>query len=207
MSPMHPNLIAIAGISRCGKDTFYQTLIKVKPGGIRISVGDIIREECAEFIKATTGIDPSNCTDKEKEIIRPILVGYGITKRKQTDGGYFVDKLQKKMDYISSQPSFNFAVNYFVITDIRFAEYDYDEPEWVKDINGVLVHIKRILKWVEDVKNETRTPIYLSAPNKTEEENDPKLCARADFRVEWETRNDEQMFRDTVDKFLNWYNV
>lgn len=203
---MFPRLIALCGVARSGKDTFYQTLARVRPGAIRISIGDIIRHDCQKFILDTTGINVNHCSDTEKEIIRPILVGYGITKRKQTQGKYFREKLEDMMAVISSGSEFNPDVNYFVMTDVRFAEYDYDEPDWVRDNKGLLIHVSRIMGWKPHPLYESYSPdpVYLKAPNDVEAENDPKLRAAADYRVEWENRNDIAMFEEHVNQFLSF---
>lgn len=199
---MFPRLVALGGVARAGKDTFYQALNRVRPGGIRISIGDIIRQDCKQFIKKTLGINISKCNDFEKEIVRPILVGYGIAKRKASKGTYFTQMMENAMAVHSSKETFNPNVNYFIMTDVRFAENAYDEPEWVKDNKGILVHISRIMEYEYGEKDEYggwkahRTPIpkFLTPANDTEWANESILKHKADFIVEWENKNDPDMF-------------
>lgn len=206
---MFPELIALGGVARAGKDTFYQTLARLRPGAIRISIGDVIREDCKRFIKGSTSINVHKCTDEEKEIIRPILVGYGISLRKLTSGGYFRTALDELMRDIKESPKWN-KDSYFVMTDLRFAEYEFDEPEWIKCHNGVMIHISRIMSYIEGEEDDhgrfnwfnQPKPKYLQPANDTERENDPKIKAKADFVVEWENRNDPAYFEAIVNQAL-----
>lgn len=194
---MNPKIIAIGGVSTCGKDTFFKTLAKLKPGAIRISIGDIIRRDCRNLILYTMGIDVNNCTAVEKELVRPILVGYGISLRNQTKGKYFRDAL----DAVVNDSRFN-TTTYFVLTDLRFAEYEYDEPQWVKDHGGVIVHISRYT--IGNVTGVGQKVLYKQPINDSEAENDPKLKSLADYKVVWQSINEQANFNMHVNGFLDW---
>jgi hypothetical protein len=137
-----PKLIGISGVSRVGKDSFFQGLKAAYPNVNfgRLSVGDIIRKDVADFVFEATGIDVFDCTDEEKEITRPVLVWYGNVKRKQTQGRYFIDLLEEKRKEYAVLTD----VDVLAVTDVRFCEYQYDEVHWIKE-NGFLIHLTRVL--------------------------------------------------------------
>ena len=143
------------------------------------------------------GIDVNACTAEEKELARPILVGYGISLRNQTKGKYFRDGLDAVMAGYRKSPD-----TYFVLTDLRFAEYEYDEPQWVKDHGGVIVHISRYTNC--NITGVGQKIVFKQPINDSEADNDPKLKAIADYRVVWESKNDEANFNMHVNGFLDW---
>ena len=199
---MFPKLIALAGVATVGKDTFYKTLARVRPGAIRISIADTIRSDCHQWILEQTGIDCNTCTPAEKELIRPILVGFANAKRYKTSGRYFIDKMDKVMDGYTLK-----AGEYFVLTDARFNEYAYDEPQWIKKHGGVLVHIMQYAIGdfhSADGAHNFGERLYKLPANDTEKVNDPKVWAAADYRVAWEKLNSEAHFEAHVNKFLDW---
>lgn len=134
-------LIGIAGAARSGKDTLCNALIKefkerqIKARRVSIA-GDLIKKDLYKVIKKNTSISTFTLNDKEKEIIRPMLVEYGRLMRKITRGRYFIEKLIKSREFTSNK------IN--IITDIRYAEYPKDELYWIKkEIKGFLIFIER----------------------------------------------------------------
>lgn len=195
---MFPKLIALTGVATVGKDTFYKTLARVRPGAVRISIADIIRRDCRQWILDCSGIDCNICTPAQKEIIRPILVGYGLARRYNTAGTYFINEMDKLM---LSRPLKD--GEYFVLTDARFNEYIVDEPQWIKHTwNGVLVHISQYRE--QGTFSDDTYKVYKQPANDTEARNDPKMRAVADYRVDWETLNEEAHFEAHVKDFLEW---
>jgi len=168
-------IIGISGVSRAGKDTLYQGLLDAYPEYTftRLSIADFIRIELADFIINHTGISVWNSTPEEKEIYRPLMVWYGNIKRQQTQGKYFLDRLQEQLHtrsvYVNS--------DYCVITDIRFKEFVFDEPDWVKSKGGTMIHLRRL--------DDTCTSIPPN--NELESKNDPILYQLSDISITWPT--------------------
>lgn len=167
-------LIGLAGVAKAGKDTFFQALRRAYPQYkfARLSLGDQIRHDLADFCIDTTGINIFNPTSEEKEFIRPLMAWYGDAKRKLTKGRYFIDKVQVKID-----SGYYSHADYGVVTDIRFKEFEWDEPEWIKKEGGILIHIQRQLP----------DGSYTQPANDLERLNDPKLRNCADMTMSWPT--------------------
>jgi hypothetical protein len=165
--------IGLAGVAKAGKDTFYQGLVRAYPQYkfARVSVGDIIRNDLNDFILKHTGISVWNASPQEKEQIRPLLAWYGDIKRKQTKGMYFLDQI---FALVSSQHK---DVDYAVLTDIRFKEFPFDEPDWIHNLNGKVIHIQRQLP----------DGTYAQPANDLERVNDPKVRDAADMTISWPT--------------------
>lgn len=167
------SLITLMGVAGSGKDTLCQLLIKkFNEKGIaaqRLALADALKTEISPLLEKEFSIDAFTGDPQEKDIIRPLLVAYGYAKRRVSKGKYFTDILQTKLDPNTVS----------IVTDIRYAEFDDDELHWAKRNNGVLVHIKKIIGY------DLNTPIFQAPPNEHEKENDPKLQAAANYKVEW----------------------
>lgn len=162
-------VIGIAGNSRCGKDTLYKVL-KTRFDIGRVSVGDIIKSRLKNVL-SELDLDPFTESLEKKNLARPILAEYGVLARKATNGKFFIDRLPREV-YICKS-------SLVAITDVRFAEYDYDELQYVKE-NGILVYLTRY-RMIDGEK------AVVAPANKYEAENNPILENSADIKIEWPT--------------------
>jgi len=135
-------IIAFSGAARVGKDTFTKSIIKQLNLHIpnlvceKYAFAQGVREELQEFIKNNYNIDPWTEDNKEKEIIRPLLIAHGNARRSLSNNKYWVDFLCKKLNFQSS-------VDVAVISDLRFAMTKDDESFWVKNNKGLHIHLRR----------------------------------------------------------------
>lgn len=188
-------LIGICGYAQSGKDTLCNGMIRVldknKIKAIRVSIADIIRDRISDFIKKEFDIDVCNTTPFQKNKIRPLLVEYGLIRRKESEGKFFTEILDKKIK------KFKGKYDVVIITDIRYAEYEEDELFWLKSKhNGKLVHIDRIVD-----HDQNNSPMFLTPPNEQEEKNIPLLKEKADYKLVWNTMGD--MTNSNLDYYYN----
>ena len=143
-----------------------------------------------KFLIRTNGekfkIDLSKCSNEEKELIRPLMVAYGKCRRSQTEGKYWTSLLSEKIKEFDNEDIIP------IITDVRYIEYKEDEYTWIKNYNGILIHISRKL----DSGN------LVPPANIEEKSNDNKLKAVADFSVCWETCQDTNFLYELMEKNL-----
>lgn len=177
--------IGLCGVARCGKDTMCNAMIEVlKTHGLvgkRASIADSIRSSLYKFIKEEFNIDIWNASLSEKEIIRGIMVEFGLAKRAESKGVHLTDALQPKIDL-----EFDSGTDVIIVPDIRYDVYPKDELYWAKVLNeGKIVHISKIVSY-----NEDGTPNFLPPVNEQEVENDPKLKAQSDYAMAWETKGE-----------------
>ncbi len=183
-------MIGITGVARSGKDTFYSILAKyfenkgLKAG--RLAFADDLKKELNPFTIEKFKIDLTKCTNEEKEVIRPLMVSYGKCRRSQTEGKYWTSLLDMKIKNFNKQNIIP------IITDVRYIEYKEDEYSWLKNNNGILIHISRKLD------NGNLVP----PANIEEKANDNKLKAVADFSVCWETCQDTNFLYELMEKNL-----
>jgi len=194
-------MIGISGIAGAGKDLFCKLLLK-EIQGTRIALADPLKEETRGFILQKYAIDILNCSLEEKNKVRNLLVFYGGIKRYETKGEYWTNKAQKKADACKGVP---------VVTDIRYAEYENDEVQWLKGKNkGVLIHLRKYCE-IETMDNEQVRRIYFDPPNEDERRNDPKLIEKADYSIEWphiEDAKTEEIKKELTPyakEFAEWY--
>jgi hypothetical protein len=168
-------VIGLSGVARAGKDTFSAILIKKleERGHVvkRVALADALKGDCDKFCRETLKISAYTQVPEEKLLIRPLLVWYGDAQRKRTNGQYWINLAQKKIDITNA--------DYFVVTDVRYDHYEKDEVSWIKDdCHGYLCHIS---KWtLNDGKIE-----FVPPANDHEALNDPKVKAKANYTVSW----------------------
>lgn len=158
-------IIGISGFARSGKDTFYKIFKNIysKYETItRVAFADQIKEDLKPLLFSNFKIDPFSCSDKEKEIIRPLMVSYGTHVARSLDKDFWIKKVKPKI--IHNQNN-NFIS---VITDIR---YENEQIFLQKNFKNVhLVHINRF---------------GFGPANEEEEENIPLLQSNSDYEIHW----------------------
>ena len=183
------NLIGIAGVAGSGKDTFAEIIKKVfESNGFEVnclSFAKKLKEEVAEVSKNMYGIDTTNCTREEKNLVRPLLLAHGAIMREKTKGQYWIDGIK---DLVS-----NDKIN--IITDVRFCEYECDEVDWIQSNNGIVVHITRFFE-------ENGERIYISPDNEYEKRNNKILKNKANYSFSWPTDISKQI--KYSNKFFEW---
>jgi hypothetical protein len=183
-------MIGLTGVARSGKDTFYSILNKyLKSKSLkseRLAFADNLKKEMNLFVKEKFKIDLTKCSNEDKEIIRPLMVAYGKCRRTQTEGKYWTFLLDEKIK--------EFQKNNIIpiITDVRYIEYKEDEYSWLKNNNGILIHICRKLN----------DGTFVPPANIEEKANDNKLRAVADFCICWETCQDTNFLYALMEKNL-----
>lgn len=177
---MKNRFIGVSGVATCGKDTFF-TLLKNECSRkyeidiVRFALADSLKEDMREILFEKYNIDVLNCSQLEKEKIRPELVKYAKAKRIQTKGRYWIDKLKTKIKLFSETENFS-EKTIFCITDIRYDNFEKDEIHWLKKENsGVLVYIEKFMS----------TGFVCPPANNDEKINDPKLRKSADYILSW----------------------
>ena len=176
---MKPQIIGLSGFARVGKDSLYLMASEILKqeymlSAKRYALADILKADIRDFILEKVGIDVYTTNDAEKTAIRPLLVAYGKCKRIQSKATYWTSLLQRKIESDTKS-------DVVFITDIRYAEYEEDEVQWIKKIGGELVHIS---KFTTDPN--TGNSVYVEAPNEDEANNDPVIRSHADILFEWE---------------------
>lgn len=183
-------IIGITGVARSGKDTFYSILNKYleekQIKSQRLALADKLKKELYDFVRDKFKIDIEKCDGKDKELIRPLMVAYGKCRRIQTEGKYWTSLVDPKVKELQKNKILP------IITDIRYIEYKEDEYAWLKNHNGILIHISRKL---EDGS-------VVPPANIEEKSNDNKLKAVADFCISWDTCQDTNVLYELVQKNL-----
>jgi hypothetical protein len=189
-----PIVLGVGGYARAGKDTFVKVARKILTengySSEKLAFADALKNEIGPFIKEFYGIDVWTDDTVEKTIIRPLLVAHGCQKRLQTDGKYWVDKVNEQIEKISSIRDMKKHIIF--ISDCRFPnEVDWTHDRW----GGWFVHLKKysiITPKGKPVYNEIgqlENPMWKhfdSAPNAEEAVNDPICEKNADYRLELE---------------------
>ena len=160
-------IIGISGVARSGKDTFFKCLNNIKSPSVfkRVAFADELKNDLSNLILNNFNIDIFNCSDEEKEIIRPIMVSYGVAAR-SINQNFWIDKIVNKVSSYSD-------ARIPVLTDVRYE----NEQKFLKNNfdKSILVYIKRI---------------GFGPANEEEAVNDKKLLKNIDYTVEWDSFED-----------------
>ncbi len=219
--------IGLSGFAACGKDLFSDLLSEeLESHDIslsKVSIAESLKVECRSSLVRLTGIDILNCTREEKDKVRDYLVFYGLVMRDRSGGRHWIDRVSERINHWDSifprEPVATLEYipeiceadtegleeeseewdggfpHVFCITDIRYDEYKKDEVYWVKkELKGKLIHL---------------TKEGSPAANSFEEENDPRLQEKADYKIVWPNCNSDQKeinkhLRPRVLQFIDW---
>lgn len=192
-------IIGVSGVARSGKDTFVKISMNyLHEKGItceKITLADELKEDVKYFLQQKFNIDVWTTDSELKTLIRPFLVWIGDIRRKQTNGKYFIEKVNEQISRSNSE--------YIFISDIRYSHYEYDELQWIKDI-GKLIHITQFFykskyhhELPEIIDESKLIKQYILPANDHEVVNDPKLKEKADYLVEWK-RGDNISYEDLI---------
>jgi len=191
-------VIGVGGVARAGKNLFCDLLVKQLKQKYNLHAQHFalayeLKMDCRMFVHANLNIDVFTENSEEKKMFRDMLVWYGDAKRKQTNGRYWIDKLDLRIgkEFAWGTPPIDVAI----VSDIRYDYYENDEVDWIrKEKNGPLIHVSkftygfptdgRVVKVGGEAVNKTK--IFTDPANSHEALNDPKLQKKADYLLQWE---------------------
>lgn len=160
------NIIGLGCIAFVGKDSAFTILQKYLPVQ-RVAFADALKHAVKPLINEYLGIDSFTNKPEDKKIIRPILVEFGNAVRQQNHRAW-IERVRLLVSNIVSNGRIA------VITDVRFDSSTTDEADFVqRELGGMLVNIDRILT----------DGTLLKPTNASEEENYPKIKAKADAHL------------------------
>jgi hypothetical protein len=186
--------IGIAGVARSGKDSLafeIENLIKSYKGNkiYRTSLAQPLKEDCKDFISQYLDLNVFTDSNEEKAIFREFLVWYGKVKRQQTEGKYWTNLLDERVE--------KFQPDVCIVPDIRYQQYEQDEVSWLKaKPNNILIHLQRVA-----INGEIVPPA-----NMDETINDSIIQNSADYKILWPTftdENKEENMREFAEKAFN----
>jgi len=196
-STKKPIVIGVGGLARSGKDTFVKIAKKIlKENGyssIKLAFADELKKEIGLFLKEYYDINSWTDITEEKNLIRPLLVAHGCQKRIQTNGTYWIDKIDYLIGAHHNSHIINpkEAVDVVFISDCRFPnEVDWVHNKW----GGWFVHLKKytVLHDRRPLLNEWLFA-YDGAPNEEEAKNDPLCEKNADYNLKMENAIEREL--------------
>jgi hypothetical protein len=172
-------IIGITGFAKTGKDTFAKIaknlLINKYGYDCHIfSFAEDLKKISNKIVKPNFGINCITATKKEKDSIRPILVGIGEGFR-NIDEFFWVKTVIRKINKIKINKK-----TFVLIPDVRFE----NEAKWIKsNKNSVIISINR-----KGIK----------PPNRQEIKNIPVIKNKyADLKIKWENIGSENILTNT----------
>ena len=192
-------VVGISGVARSGKNLLCDLLresLRVK--GItskQFALATELKNDCKEFLQNKCNMDVWTDITQDKSRFRDFLVWYGSLKRQQSNGRYWIEKLNSRLESYSGDVAF--------ITDVRYDSYNKDEFYWItEEKQGVVIHLKRIIN-----------NMYVEPANDHEKFNDRKIQRKSDINIVWRTFDDPyseksvmKIIDDTTDRIVNFMN-
>ena len=175
-------IVGISGNRCVGKDSFYTMLSKLHPTTAkRYAFADALKQDLFLLIHEQFDMNIFNVSGEDKEIIRPILIGYGNAWR-MVDIDHWV-KISIK--HIESELELDPTI-LPVVVDIRYKnELEYLRYKYGDDL--IHIHIDRYDAIV---------------PTFEETRNIDSVSSKADYSLEWGNNTQDEMF----DMVKNIYN-
>lgn len=174
-------MIGISGYARSGKDTFGECLVKkLAEYGIKAktyALATQLKHDISFLTEGDFNISAFTKDDKEKKIIRPLLVGYGEAWR-NANPDHWLEILD-----LNLQPK-----TLPIITDIRYE----NEAKYILKNQGFVLNLNR----------QFEDGSYVQAANKEEELNSPLVKKLSSFDLAWMTTNDHKEIEDIVESFI-----
>jgi hypothetical protein len=191
-----PIVIGVGGFARSGKDTFVKIAKKIlKEHGyssIKLAFADALKEEIDPFLIANYGISAWTDDTEQKRVIRPFLVAHGCGKREQSNGTYWINKIDQAIEGI------HFSEDVIFISDCRFPnEVDWVHEKW----GGWFVHLNKYsvksgMQYDSFTGKESgfrEWKQYDDAPNEEEAKNAPICAKKADYCLEMENAIEREL--------------
>lgn len=167
-------LIGLGAVARAGKDTFANFLTEiVQDEGYKVkrfAFADALKAELEPYLNSLN-MSAYETDSAKKAKVRPILVKHGRQRRLETNGRYWIDKIDKSVQNALKE---GYIV---IITDVRYNTNNNDELGWVHSLGGKVIYVERI-----DKNGEVVPPA-----NEEEKENDPLLRKNVDIKVSMPT--------------------
>lgn len=165
------SLIILGATRQVGKDTLCQRFMELDPRFRRFAFADRLKNDLTPFVQSAFGLYLPTCSLAEKELLRPILIAYGVAQR-AIDPDHWVKKLWTE---IEAQKDYhpNFIP---VICDGRFPnEIKYFRQHYPGQV--VYIHV-----------NRTGAP----PPTEEEEKHWKWMALQADFTLDWGNNSEEE---------------
>lgn len=175
---MKPKILLLGATRMTGKDTLCQRLMELNPRFKRFSYADELKNDLSSFVADRFGFSIWNCSPEEKELIRPLMIAYGMAQRSR-DPDYWAKRTQENIEnYLAYHPQ---CIP--VVTDVRFSN---ELVLMRRDYDATFLFLER-----------------KGAPPPTEEEEKhwPTLKEQADFVLEWGNNSVEEQ-RDIAKRLL-----
>lgn len=165
-------LIGISGFARSGKDTFYQRckhlLEKEGKSAKRLAFADALKNELDGLLSEHMNISAFTEDNKEKTLIRPLLVTYGTELRRKVNPNCWIEKIQPEVINLLNHDHFVF------VTDVRYK----NEAQWIRMNGGILVNVAR--QGVKPANHEEHKQFHL-------------MKQYINYNVMWETFGDDHL--------------
>ncbi|MBA94810.1 MAG: hypothetical protein CMP21_03520 [Rickettsiales bacterium] len=174
-------VVGISGVARSGKnllcDLLMQNLYIEGYTSKQFALASDLKNDCDEFLYKMCDLNVWTDLTEDKTQFREFLVWYGSLKRKQTNGRYWIEKLDRRISTYEGDVAF--------VTDVRYDSYEKDEVHWIKEERqGLLIHLKRF------TRDDSNSLQFTKPANQHEYSNDGSLYTNADINITWETVKD-----------------
>lgn len=178
IDPMH--IIALTSTRRCGKDTIYQHFHSLNRNIVRFAFADALKEDLRPLISKQFGFDIMDCTTDQKELVRDILIAYGMTWRA-------VDPLHWVKVVVNQISSAKTVAPSIIpcVTDVRFE----NEAQYLRDTFGARFSLINLMR-------DGSPP-----PTEEEKKHFKQVAEMADSHLKWGNNTAEEQ-RETARRVL-----
>lgn len=172
-------VIGLAGTRGAGKDTLYHHMAELNPTLVRTAFADRLKSDLGDLIEEQFGYLPETLTPAQKEVVRPLYIGYGMAWR-AADPLHWVKAVIQQID---AMPDYVVPVN----CDHRFV----NEAQAFRNRYGAAFKLVQI--------NRKGAPL----PTEEEQKHWVEVASMADYTVNWGNDTVEEQ-RQHARTLLGW---
>jgi hypothetical protein len=180
-------VIGLAATRQSGKDTLARHLTTLNWRFTRWAFADQLKADIRPFIADYFDIDIEDCTQAEKEIVRPLLIAYGCAQR-AVNPTHWVDLVVTDIRRDTSGPLGAELIP--VVTDVRFP----NEATRLREEFGAAFKLINV------------TRVGAPAPTDEEEKHFRQVASMADFHLHWGGENEAEQV-ERAREVLGWLGV
>lgn len=174
MSDIPPLVIALAGTRGTGKDSLCKALQAVDPNVARVAFADALKRDLSPFIAEHFGIDVFTATGADKELIRPLLIAYGMARRERDPLVWCRKTTDLIIEHFGPQAREPFPSVIPLVTDVRFVnEVNHLRATFSRDTHHAVAVIVNVTR-------DDSPP-----PTDEEEKHYREVAALADIHFHW----------------------
>jgi hypothetical protein len=180
-------IVGLTATRNSGKDTLFECFHELNPAFRHRAFANALKRDVAGIVRDHMGFDPDNLTPEQKEIVRPLWIGYGMAQRAR-DPLHWVKVVARDIEMDRGSDSGTPRIE--TVVDCRFE----NEVNYFRERFGSSFYLINI------------TRAGAPPPTEEEEKHCHKVAAMADYHLNWGKDTKEERLNHAR-RILKWLDI